>query len=91
MNDITYIKTFARFLKEKDAYGVYFVYLQQHINLSKNYFDKTYYNINNFINMQTPSNFLMSAFNWSVTEEGDSFWCKMHSDWLSILRNINKY
>lgn len=70
---------FYKFLVEE---GVLFQFLE---NLNR---DK-YKTIEDLCNSTAPSNYLMTAFSWLNTKEGQSFWSKLHYKWDNMVDEIN--
>ena len=72
-------RLFIRFLKEKRVFYLYFKYLEA-------------YQRNRIIHkmrIDYPQDFVLHAFSWHETKEGDMFWYRVSSSWLNFLTNFN--
>jgi len=74
INEIIF-KEFIIFLKEKEAYANF------KYNINKK-FDWNQNSIKNYIKEIQPINFLLCAFYWKATKQGEPFWNKLDKEWV---------
>lgn len=75
------IKEFIKFLKKNRAYSKFKKNLK---NINE---DEKTRNIDTYLSITTPYNYLWSAFDWSKTPEGTGYWVNLKDQWEVIIMN----
>ena len=87
---MTYTQLFLRFLKQNNIFHL-FVHNAHNVN-EKDY----HYNLNDIDNI-SPTSFIMHAFMWCKTKEGEMFWRDINIKWIKYImekinnENVNDY
>lgn len=76
VNNPSPYKLFARFLKERKCYHRFITQIYKSKALKQGIVYDVY----------LPRFFLMGAFKWADTPQGNSFWYEIHKQWLQTLK-----
>ena len=81
---MNYVRLFLEFLAKNRCLGRYFYNFE---NQAKSVGGSDYSSKINSLLSGNPKNYVMSAFVFSNTKEGENYWLKLNYNWCAYLKN----